>query len=111
MTFEVDNIIIADKMNPDSPTPPSPDVPLTAGFIRLIRSVPTVVLGVAHVAGRQTASVSTLELSRCAGPLGAHVCVFVAAVSTVIHSVAVPGDWDALLVLTLELVFLASVVT
>lgn len=84
---------------------------LTAGFIRLIRSVPTVVLGVTHVDRRQTAPVGTLELSRSAGPLGTSLCVLIAAVCTVVHSVAVPGHGDALLVFTLELVFLASVVT
>lgn len=86
-------------------------VQLTAGFIRLIRSIPTVVLGVTQVAWWQTAPVGTLELSWTAGPLGTSLCVLVTAIWTVIYSIAVPGHRDAILVFTLELVFLASVVT
>lgn len=89
----------------------SPNIPLTAGFIRFIRSVSTVVLGITHVARWQAAPVGTMELSRLAGPLGTSLWVLVAAIGTVIYSIAVPGHRDALLVFTLELVFLASVVT
>lgn len=89
----------------------SHNVQLTASFMRLIRSIPTVVLGVTHVAWWQTAPVGTLELSWTAGPLGTSLWVLVTAVWTVIYSIAVPGHRDALLVFTLELVFLASVVT
>lgn len=59
---------------------PSHDLSLTAGFKRLIGSIPTVVLNVTHDAQRHTAPVGTLELSRSAGPLGTSLCVLVTVV-------------------------------
>lgn len=77
----------------------------------LVRSVVTVILGVTHIAGWHTAFVFTLELSWLASPLGASLCVLIIAVRTVFYSITLKGHRDALLVCTLELVFLASVVT
>ena len=73
--------------------------------------VPAVVLDVAHVAGGDAAAVVALELARPARLLGAALCLLVAAVAAVLHAVAVPRHRDALLVLALELVVLATVVT
>lgn len=84
---------------------------LTAGLKRFIRSVSTVVLGITHVALGQAAPVGAVELSWPAGSLSASVRVLVAAIWTVINSIAVPGHRDALLVFALELILLASVVT
>lgn len=94
----------------DSLKLPFHNLPLTAGFVRLVGSVPAVVLGVAHVARRQAAAVGALEPSRSARLLGTSLRVFVAAVGAVVRAVAVPRHGDAVLVFALELVVLASVV-
>lgn len=86
-------------------------IQLTAGLKGLVRPVSAVVLGIAHVVGGYAATVGALELPRAAGLLGASLRVLVAAVGAVAHTVAVPGHRDAELVLTLELVLLAAVVT
>lgn len=95
----------------DSFTSLSQNVQLTADFMRLIRSIPTVVLVVTHITRWQTTPISTLEVSRTAGLLRTGLCILVTAVRTVTHAIAVPGHRDAFLVSTLELVFLAPVVT
>lgn len=89
----------------------SQNVHLTADFMRLIRSIPTVVLVVTHITRWQTAPIGTLEVSWTAGLLRTGLCILVTAIRTVIHTITVPGHRDACLVFTLELVFLAPVVT
>lgn len=84
---------------------------LTADFMRLIRSIPTVVLVVTHITRWQTTPISTLEVSWTTGLLRTGLCVLITAVWTVTHAITVPGHRDAFLVFTLELVFLAPVVT
>lgn len=61
-------------------TKPASDPILTAGVIRLIRPVATIILGITHVAHRHTAAIGTLELSWLAGLLSAALWVLIAAV-------------------------------
>lgn len=86
-------------------------VQLTASFKGLVGAVAAVVLDVAHQVQWDAAFVGALELGGRAGPHGAELWVLVTTVCTVVHAITVRGHRDALLVLALELVVQAPMVT
>lgn len=84
---------------------------LTAHIIRLIRVVPAVIFGVTHIVGWDAVAIVALELAWPTCLVGTAVCILIATVRTVLKAIAVPRHRDALFVLALELVGLATVVT